>query len=40
LARAADGDANKGREAAAAALAMARVYDRLDESSDAPGSAS
>jgi len=34
LARAADGPANKGREAAQAALAMARAYQALD----APGS--
>lgn len=34
LARAADGPANKGREAALAALAMARAYQALD----APGS--
>jgi 6,7-dimethyl-8-ribityllumazine synthase len=30
LARAGDGDANKGREAAMAALEMARLYERID----------
>ena len=30
LARAGDGDANKGREAATAALEMARLYERID----------
>jgi 6,7-dimethyl-8-ribityllumazine synthase len=35
LARAGDGPGNKGREAAAAALAMARLYARLD--AGAPG---
>jgi len=30
LARAGDGEGNKGREAAAAALAMARLYERLE----------
>lgn len=32
LARAADGDTNKGREAATAALDMARLYERIDRS--------
>jgi 6,7-dimethyl-8-ribityllumazine synthase len=38
LARAAAGPGNKGREAASAALAMARLYAGLD--TDAPGAAS
>jgi 6,7-dimethyl-8-ribityllumazine synthase len=42
LARAGDGPANKGREAALAALGLAKLYDRIDEASDAvrPGEAS
>lgn len=41
LARAGEGPANKGREAALAALALATLYDRIDDLSDAvrPGDA-